>query len=173
MVYKVDLHHYIEQKFTLAITIVGYFFFFFALLTLIKGGAVFFALLFILLGVYFSFSTIGIQIDTKAKVFKYYSKQFFIKKGKWLPLTEYPDIGVLLTDQKQTVYGGSNAQVTTKSRVFKVYLLNVSHREKLFIKEFKTEEKAILFAKDFAGRSGTTYTIFSPEISEATRSRRR
>ena len=170
---KTNFNIFIERKFTLVVTILGCFFFLFAILTLLKESSVFLSITFIIIGIYLVFSVIGIQINAKERKFKYYTKQFFIKIGKWQWLEDYPDVCVLLVNQKQTLYSMSNSSFTSKSIVYKVFLLNEWHREKFFIKVFKTEEKAILYAKDFAGRTGTNYTQFSPEISAATLSRRR
>jgi hypothetical protein len=170
---KSDFNLFIEQKFTLIATVLGYFFLILSIGAFFRKSTLFFGVVFLIIGIYLAFSMVGIKVDKENKRFKYYTRQFFIKKGSWQSLIAYPDVSVLLVNQKQTTYSGTNAQVTTKSTVYKVFILNKTHREKFFIKEFKTEETAILFAKDFAGRSGTSFVIFSPQISEASLSRRR
>jgi len=170
---KKHINIFIEQMFPIIITITGYFFFLFALLTFINNGRIIFIILFITIGIYLAFSIVGIQIDTKNKKFKYYKRLFFVKMGKSQSLSDYPDVCVLLVNQKKTSYSLSNVAFTTKSTVFKVFMFTDTHRQKLFIKKYKSNEEAVAYAKDFASRIGSNFTKYSPYISEATLSRRR
>ena len=169
---KTGFNQYIEQLYPLALTVVGYVFFLFTI-TLFISGAFIVGIVFLIIGVFLSFSVVGIQVDSEKNRFNYYERILFVKMGKWRSFDEFPDVSVLTINQKHSSRSLTNMEFTSKSIVYKVHLLNETHREKIMIQIFKEEEKAILFAKDFAARTGTNFTIFSPEISEATLSRRR
>ncbi len=169
---KNNFDQFVEQKYPPAGVFLGYFFIGLSVL-LFSTQYLFSGATLLIIGVYLAFSIIGIQVEKSKNRFKYYNRHFWVKQGEWKSFKDFPDVCVLLTNLKGTSYYGAGIPITTKNRLFVVFLLNETHREKLLIKEFKTEEKAILYAKDFAERSGTNFTVFSPYISEATLSRRR
>jgi hypothetical protein len=68
---------------------------------------------------------------------------------------------------------GSNIPFTSKNVVYKIFLLNETHREKLLVKIFKNQEDALHLAKEFASKTSTSIAIYSPQIREVSLSRRR
>lgn len=167
---KFNLH--VEQLYPRVFTISGYALFLLALLAFLNTAFIL-GFVFIIIGVFLSFSIVGIQVDMTKNRFKQYERKFWIKMGKWRNFDDFPDVSVLTINQKHTSRSLTNTEFTSKSVVYKVFLLNETHREKFLVKEFKTEDKAILYAKDFAARTATEFTVFSPYISEATLARRR
>ncbi len=126
----------------------------------------------IIIGIYLSFSFNGIQIDSKKKKFKKYSSFFGWKKGIWESYNDYPYLTMLEITEKETGYSRGQVEFTSKYKVYRVCLLNNSHREKIILKNFKNKELASKSAKEFANKLNVKLTVYSPKISEKTRLRK-
>ena len=117
-------------------------------------------------------SRYGFQIDcTKGKC-REYAKAFWIKKGDWKNLTDFPFVAVLKSQKGYTTASMSNRTVTATNPFFEVFLLSETHRTKIQVALFKDLETAKSFAKEFASVVERKYTAYSPQISSSSRRRR-
>ncbi len=127
----------------------------------------------IIIGIYLGLSYIGIQIDPDKKKFKKYSCFFGLKKGTWESYNDYPYLSILDIREKHTSYSRGGVEYISKEKVYRVCLLNKTHRKKIIVKNFKSKEKASFSASKIAKQLEVQQTTYSPKASEKTRLRRK
>ena len=127
-----------------------------------------------LAGAAISFTVSGVQIDPDRGRIRDYTGLFMIKLGKWAPLDGYSDIAVLRKRIKTAAYSRANLSTTTSDEVaFDICLLDKTHRKKRVIERHLNADAAEERAKALARTLGSKYGQYNPEISAATRARRR
>ena len=120
----------------------------------------------ILLGIYLSFSTSGIEIDIDNKKFRDYAVYFGLRKGgKWRDLSKYPDLCLLKTRESTTTFARSNASVTYKDNYYDLFLMTSTHRSKVFIERFKNKDSAHIKARELERILGKELKTYSPNGS--------
>ncbi|MCZ4409807.1 hypothetical protein O3Q51_13385 [Cryomorphaceae bacterium 1068] len=150
---------------------------------IVSGVFLFFSLLLILvfpilgvpLSLFFGFaltSSYGFQIEAGRGRCREYTKAFGIKRGAWKNLTDFPFVAVLKSQKGYTTASMSNRTVTTTDPVFEVFLLSETHRTKAQVAEFKDQDTALTFAKEFATVIEKKYARYSPQLSAKSRRRR-
>ncbi len=126
----------------------------------------------IYVGAWMVFSKSGVQIDVSKKMYREYSG-FLFKRGKWKTYECYSDMAVMRGREGYRAYSRGMVELTDSEVVYDIYLLNKDHRSKLILKRCKDYLTAEEEGKDLAERLGLNWKIYSPAISERTRSRRR
>ena len=129
--------------------------------------------LLIIIGVYLGLSFDGIQIDTKKREFKKYSSFFGLKKGIWKSYINFPFLTILTVTEKETGYSRGQVEFTSKKKVYRICLLNKTHREKIILKNLKNKDQAINYASEMVERLEVEQTIYNPEVSAGTRLKRK
>lgn len=129
----------------------------------------------ILLSAFVCFTFSGMEIDTKNKAYKDYTAFFgFIKQGKWNSYANYPYVTLLRKNMVTTIHSRGNvASTISKELVYDITLLDKTHRKKLVIKRMKDNDKALAEAHVLAQQLGVEFAYYNPQISQATRERRR
>lgn len=117
-------------------------------------------------------SRYGFQIDASKNRFRSYSEAFGIKRGTWQVLSDFPDVAILSTKKGTTTASMSNRTVTSTDVVYEVYMLSETHHTKVQVAEFKDQDKALAFAKEFATVVEKKYARYSPQLSARSRRRR-
>ena len=167
------IHKHISKKFTNTASVIGYIMIALGFAMLFDKNSIVFGILIMVFGAYMGFSYVGILINLEKQKFKHFVSHFGIKKGEWKSFKDYPYITVLTITQKQTIRSLSNSASSTKKIVFQVHLLNETHWDKILISQSKSEENEIDYAESLAKDLGLEYVTYSPQISEASRNRRR
>jgi len=123
-------------------------------------------------GSYFVFSYYGFQINDNQTEFREYFGLFGFKKGKWQPLSEMPYITVFYITQAETTGAGRSMQETTLTeKVYKVFLLNETHRQRALIKITPNENEAKQIVHDLTTNLPLTHVKYQPKTR--TNSKRR
>lgn len=149
----------------------------FAIISLSAWGVFYSYWLFfpMVLGLYVSFTRQGVLLDVDANRYCYYNQWFGLSlKGKWKPCQEYESITVFkrnLTTRAESWYGSSAE--TGRQEVYDIYLLNNSHRNKLWIHRLKNKETALLETEKLSAILQRPLVKYAPRVSSATRKRRR
>jgi|GEM_PF-2437723 len=127
-------------------------------------------------------SSVEINFDTNQ--FRECGQLFFYKSGKWRKLASYTDVAILTTRKviknelflgvnQGSVYGTSQNVIKYNEKETAVYLLTPSHRYRVLLKVCDNLKSVDVFATDVAIVLNKTYTIFNPEISQASKNKRR
>lgn len=129
----------------------GYLAILFGMLSIVESPI--FALVFILIGIYLSFTYHGIDLDIKSDKYRNYVSYTGIKVASaWKNLQPYSDLCILKTRESSARYSMSNQSNTTSESYFDIFLLNESHRKKIFVERFSdldsAQEKVFLLAKE-------------------------
>lgn len=164
---------FLRQEFIAVIVVVGYAFLVLAILNFLLWDNWLLSLLFLVIGVYLAFTFEGVQINYYENRFKTFSSKFGMTKHYWYSFDEYPYISVLSMNQKSTVYGMSGTGIASKYQVYRVYLLNKTHLDKILLAEYSNEADAMTMASSVAGQAGIKVVTYSPQISEASQARRK
>lgn len=116
----------------------------------------------------------GVQIDGHSKKMKAYTGFFNLKFGSWESMDGLTDIGVLRKRITTTAFSRANRPATTSDdTVFDVCLMDSAHRTKRVVQRLADADNATQQAKQLSEQLGLTYATYSPEISAATRARRK
>ena len=83
-----------------------------------------------------------------------------------------PYLTVLRGKSGTTIYSQSNRSTTFVEERYEVCLLNESHRKKVVVKKFETEQAALEYCKTISGELNREIVTYNPVVSEATRNRR-
>jgi hypothetical protein len=129
----------------------------------------------ILISAFICLTFSGMEINTRNKTYKDYTSFFgFIKQGKWNSYANYPYMTILRKNMVTTIHSRGNvASSTSKELVYDITLLDKTHRKKLVIKRMKDKDKTLAEAEVLAQQLGVEYANYNPQISQATRERRR
>lgn len=129
----------------------------------------------ILISAFVCFTFSGMEINTHYKTYKDYTALFgLIKQGKWNSYANYPYVTLLRKNMVTTTHSPGNvASTTSKELVYDITLLDKTHRKKLVIKRMKDNDKALAEAHVLAQQLGVEFAYYNPQISQATRDRRR
>lgn len=127
----------------------------------------------LVIAIYILTSTYGTEITLEKNYIRNYTTSFGIKKGKWLPSLNYPDITILKTGkgvQMNQVFGPGKVEL--KEDVYEIHLLSANHRKRILIKEVKNLKDAFILAEELANKMDKNLVQFNPKISQATLNRR-
>lgn len=126
------------------------------------------------IGTFGAFAKNGIQIKPDEKVFREYTALFGVTIGKWQSIDGFTDIAVLKKRITTTAYSRANRPATTSAEDYlDVCLLDETHRKKQVISRWTSMNLATRNAKELAHKLNLNYGSYNPEISAATRARRR
>jgi len=129
--------------------------------TIIKGSIIAIIILFVCLIIITTKH--GVQIDFSSKRLKKYSKYLFsFKGGSWQDISAYPFITVLKFNRGNKIYSRSNREIITNKKYYEVYLLNKSHRKRILISRFSSEEDAKNYAISLNNSSYLEYVKYNP-----------
>ncbi len=126
-----------------------------------------------LLFLYGATGSYGMQIQADKDRFREYQSLAGIRWGKWKSLKEYPDVAILTENKGYAVYSQSNRRTADTDLSYGVYLLTPSHRVRVEVSTFKEKQEAKKFAEELAMVLLKKYTVYNPQVSQKTRSRRR
>ena len=121
-----------------------------------------------LFAVFISFSFSGLEIDISKNRYKEFSVYFGIKIGKWLSLDKYIYLSVLCNKEIYETHGRANVTTSDSIKYFEVYMLDITHAEKLLIKKFKDPDIALKYAEYFSGVLNMELTDYNPPLSSKT-----
>ena len=129
----------------------------------------------ILISALICFTYSGMEINTHNQTYKDYTSFFgFIKQGTWYSYSNYPYVTILRKNMVTTIHSRGNvASTVSKELVYDITLLDKTHRKKLVIKRMKDKDNALAEANVLAQQLGVEYASYNPQISQATRERRR
>lgn len=162
----------IGKFFPPAIRTIGYVFLVVGILLMLDNPLLGLALA--LLGTTIVFIKSGIQIDPENKRLKEYTGLFGLKIGKWKGMEEFTDVSILQKRIVSTAISRANRPATTSDEiVYDVCLLNKSHRKLQVVHRLTDKNKSIEEASQLAKVLNLKYGPYNPEISAATRARRR
>ncbi|MFC7357078.1 hypothetical protein ACFQO1_05225 [Jejudonia soesokkakensis] len=156
---------FVTPKFTIFILIVGFVFFILGIAFLFRFDSKIGGIILVILGIYLGFSHNGIDIDITNNRFRKFTSHFGIKTGDWKNFKYYPYLSLLTINQKQTTYSYTNAQNTTKFIVYRIYLLNKKHTEKILIREFRSKSKADKEIAELENELNLKIDVYSPDFS--------
>ncbi|MCR8667695.1 hypothetical protein NO995_08375 [Aestuariibaculum sp. M13] len=117
---------------------------------------------FLVIGLIIVFTRKGTLIDFEKKKTKHYVGLFLIKIGNWKTLENYSYVTLLHLNLKSHGYSRTGVQFSEKNKVFRVCLLDKTHREKIKIKDFKNIESANLEAKKIAKKMNYDFVKYNP-----------
>lgn len=121
---------------------------------------------FILIGIYLSFTYHGIDIEIASDKYRNYVSYIGIKVASaWKSLNPYSDLCILKTRESSARYSMSNQSNTSSESYFDIFLLNSSHRKKIFVERFSDLESAKEKAMMLANESNKKYTKYNPKGS--------
>lgn len=152
--------------------VIGYVFLAIGLLLII--GSPFLGIGLALIGTFGAFAKAGVQINANERMFREYTDLFGLKTGKWQSMDGFTDLAVLKKRITTTAHSRTNQSATTSSdEYFDVCLLDKSHRRKQIINRFTEMDMAVHNAQELATKLNLNYGLYNPEISAATKARRR
>ncbi len=157
---------FISPKFTDFIVVVGIALFIWGITSFFIWNSKAISIILTFLGIYMGFSHTGFDIDLKKRKFKYFTSQFGIREGNWKYFRNYPYLSILSIGQKQIGQSFTGVTFTSRSVVFRIYLLNQKHTEKILIKEFNKEKKAKDFAKRIAKEFDLQIKTYRPDFTK-------
>jgi hypothetical protein len=128
---------------------------------------------FLLAGLFFCTGSYGTEIDVTNRKYREYWSIFGLKRAEWFGLEDLPYLAILKSRSGYTMYSRSNQSTTDLDDYYDVCLLNDSHRRRVALKRFQTNDDALSFAQNIENKLGITLTQFNPVVSEKTASRRR
>jgi hypothetical protein len=121
-------------------------------------------LIFCSIGFYYAFASYGFEVKKSRTEFREYFNYMGVKIGKWKSISEMPFITVFHIGQSEKQYGGRGMQeITTTEKVFKVYLLSLSHRERALVKVTKDEKEAQKITEYLISELNIEYAKFQPK----------
>ena len=164
---------FLRQEFIPVIVVAGYGVLLLALASFILWQNWVLGIVLVIIGFYLSFTFEGVQLNYGENRFKIFSSKFGMTKNEWHSFKEYPYVSILSMNQRSTVYGVSGTPLTSKFMTYRVYLLNQSHLQKILLEEFDNEVDAERLAHGVALKAGIKVVTYSPQISAASRARRR
>lgn len=127
-------------------------------------------LIFGAIGSYYAFAFYGFEVNADRAQFREYFNYLGFKRGKWRPVSEMPYITVFHIGQKETQYSGRSMQETSVTeKVFKVYLLSPTHRERALVKVTQDEKEAQQITERLIEEMDITYAKFQPKRSSTKR----
>ena len=131
------------------------------------------AIILLLVGLFICTSSYGTEIDVTNKKYREYGSIYGLKRGSWFDLKTMPYIAILRSRSGYRMYSTSNRSTTDTTDFYDVCLLNQSHRKKVVLMKFKSNDEALKFASNMESQLGVVLTQFNPVISEKTATRRR
>ena len=156
---------FLDYEFPIGAVAIGYFLIVIGIASFIFTKSILLSLILITIGIYLASSYVGILIDLKNRKFKFYKSKFGIKEGNWNYFKNYPYLSLLSVNQKQTTYSHTQAQNTTRFIVYRIYLLNEKHTEKLLIREYRNKLLAEKYLDQLANELKLETDIYSPDFS--------
>lgn len=159
------------SPFNPSLVFVWYFFLLLGIMISFKNLAL--GICIIILSIIVCFTRIGVQIDFRKSVIMEYHSLFGIKVGKWVSIKVYKFITILKSHQVYT--SNSRSGLSTKdSRLFyEVYLLDITHRNKLKVSKKKTIADAMVVRDLLSNKLSIPIVDYNPSISEKTKARKR
>jgi hypothetical protein len=122
------------------------------------------------IGSYYAFSFYGFEVSKDRTKFREYFNYLGLKRGKWRPVSEMPFITVFHIGQTERVYGGRTMlESSSTEKVFKIYLLSPTHRERALIKITPDEKEAQQLTEQLIDELDIEYTKFQPKRSSRKR----
>ncbi len=116
------------------------------------------------IGAYYAFSSYGFEVNKERTHFREYFNYLGLKRGKWRLVSEMPFITVFHIGQTESVYGGRTMLETSATeKVFKIYLLSPSHRERALVKITQNEKEAQELTEHLIEELKIEYTKFQPK----------
>jgi hypothetical protein len=125
------------------------------------------------IGLFFSTSAYGIQIDVVESKFREYGSIIGIKYGKWQDLIQMPYLSIMSSRAGLRVYSRSNKSVSLASDQFNINLLSENHRKRVKVISFDNMDDAQIYGEELSGTLHTGIVKFNPPISEKTLNRRK
>ena len=116
----------------------------------------------IVIGVLLVFTERGVTIDFNEKKVKYYIGLFLIKIGKWKPIDKYQYVSLLHFNQTSAFYSLTGLGSSEREKVYRVCLLNKTHRDRLKIVDCDNKEKAMIEAENIAKNLKFDFVTYSP-----------
>lgn len=157
---------FISPKFTDFIVVIGIAIFIWGISSFFFWDSIVISMVLTFIGIYMGFSHTGFEIDLEKRMFRYFTSHFGIKEGDWKFFKNYPHLSILTIGQKQKGESFTGLTFTSRSVVFRVYLLNQTHTDKILIKEFSKERKAKNFAKRIAEELDLNIKTYSPDFTK-------
>tara|TARA_R110001583_G_scaffold53673_1_gene165162 strand:+ start:40 stop:522 length:483 start_codon:yes stop_codon:yes gene_type:complete len=114
------------------------------------------------IGLIIVFTRKGTIVDFNQRKIKYYVGLFFIKIGNWKTIEEYTFISLLKINQKSYGYSRTGVQFSEKKKIYRICLLNKTHRSRLKITDYKDENNAYLEAQRIAENLKLEFVNYSP-----------
>ena len=116
------------------------------------------------IGAYLSFSYLGFEINNEKTEYREFGFYLGLKIGKWHPLNAMKYVTVFHVNQSETTYGGrSMNKITTSEKVFKVFLLSASHRQRVLVKQTTSESQAKETVELLEKELGLKYVKYNPQ----------
>jgi hypothetical protein len=120
------------------------------------------ALIFVLIGVFLTFSFYGVLFNRDQNTFKQYASYFGIKTGDWKKLESMPDIALLQSNESTTTYSSSLMSYDKKDHFFKVFLLSKNHRIKILVKKTHDRDAAKEVIEELKELFDLNYVKYDP-----------
>jgi len=116
----------------------------------------------LLIGLVIVFTRKGTILDFNQRKIKHYVGLFFIKIGNWKTIDDYTFISLLRINQKSYGYSRTGVQFSERKKIFRICLLNKTHRNRLKITDIKDENNAYLEAQKIAENLKLEFVNYSP-----------
>lgn len=113
--------------------------------------------------IYVLFTRSGSEIDLIHKEVRAYTYTFFKKRGEWKSLDSYNEISLLIRNKSQRYNHGWFLGTTVRFVMYEVYLLNKTHRKKIYIAGSESKEKMKNLIKQLSDQCSFTYVKYSPK----------
>ena len=159
------IRKFLDYEYPIGAVAIGYTLIVIGIASFFITESIILSLILIILGIYLASSYVGILIDLDKRKFKYYKSRFGLKNGDWKFFKYYPYLSLLTLNQNQTTFSQTNAQNTTRFIVYRIYLLNEKHTEKLQIKEFRNKLTAEKYLENLVNELNLETDIYSPDFS--------
>lgn len=132
-----------------------------------------FTVVLIPLGVLIYFLEQGAEFKPKEKLYRHYVGIFGLNLGKWKSYEAYKDLAYLAA--RVTTSTSSRVSTTSQTEVqHNLFLLTPNHRSKVLAYVYKDKHAVNeLKPEELAESLGVKYTTYAPQVSAATRARRR
>lgn len=113
--------------------------------------------------IYVLFTRSGSEIDLIHREVRAYIYTFFKKRGEWKSLDNYNQITLLVKNKSQRYNHGWFMGTTVRFVMYEVYLLNKTHRKKVYIAGSESKEKMKSLIKQLSDQCSLTYVKYSPK----------
>jgi hypothetical protein len=132
----------------------------------------FFGIFLSVLGIGLFSSSYGTQLDTKNQQIREYGSLFWLKYGKWIPLSGFSHVVIISVNESYLAYSRSSYSTSVTYEKLGVCVMDSNFRRRIIVAYSTTKNEANSIAEKISTATHFPISLFNPKISEKTKSRR-